>query len=133
MSKIDIFLDRYEYHIAWVDEDDEGAWIGQDAATPTYALTGKLAEAKKKRDFEEYEYLAVELASREWVGKAGEGVSRANDGYAFESMAKTKKFLIAMRAAMKVARSEFETGIPWPDWAKQAKAAGWKPPKGWKP
>jgi len=22
---------------------------------------------------------------------------------------------------------------PWPQWAVQAKAAGWTPPKGWKP
>lgn len=39
------------------------------------------------------------------------------------------KALAAAKAALTVHRS----AKPWPEWAKQALAAGWKAPKGWKP
>lgn len=29
--------------------------------------------------------------------------------------------------------AEFEGAKPWPEWAKQALAAGWRAPKGWTP
>ncbi len=39
------------------------------------------------------------------------------------------KALAAAKAALTVHRS----AKPWPEWAKQALAAGWKAPKGWQP
>lgn len=39
------------------------------------------------------------------------------------------KALAAAKAALTIHRS----AKPWPEWAKQALAAGWKAPKGWKP
>lgn len=135
MSKIDIFQDRYEYHVSWTDEeaDDEGAWIGQDANTPLDTLRAKMATAKQKREFDDYEYLAVEIAAQNWVSGSPAGVSQAGHGYEFETLAKAKQFLAAMRAEMKAAKAEYDSGVLWPEWAKQAQAAGWKPPKGWKP
>lgn len=134
-KKIDIFQDRYEYHVSWLDEEagDEGAWIGQDANTSLASLQAKLATAKQKRDYDDYEYLAVEIAAQKWVEASPDGVSRHGHGFEFETVTKAKQFLAAMRAEMKAAKAEFTTGVPWPEWAKQAKAAGWKPPKGWKP
>lgn len=38
--------------------------------------------------------------------------------------------------AMRLARAELkaiQTGRPFPDWAKQALAEGWKPPRRWRP
>lgn len=133
MSKIGIFQDRYEYHVAWEDDGDEGAWIGQDANTSLDSLSAKLAMAKQKRDYDDYEYLAVEIAARNWVSKLPSGLSNTGHGYEFETLTLAKQFLVAMRPEMKAAKSEFATGVPWPEWAKQAKAAGWKAPKGWKP
>lgn len=136
MSKLDIFQERYEYHVSWFDEDagDEGAWIGQDHRLPLSVLEQKLATAKAARDFDNYEYLSLEITARSWVKlDGGTDVTAAAHGYQFETSSKAKKFLTAMRAALKTAKVEFESNVPWPEWAKLASAAGWKPPKGWKP
>ena len=52
-----------------------------------------------------------------------------SDGYRWESRADVHRALRAANAALADARSK----VPLPDWAKQALAAGWKMPKGWKP
>jgi hypothetical protein len=50
---------------------------------------------------------------------------RDDYGFWFESK---KEAQVALRAAKEALKS----GKPWPDWVIQAKAAGWKVPKGWK-
>ena len=52
-----------------------------------------------------------------------------SDSYRWESRADAHRALRAANAALTDARSK----VPLPDWAKQALAAGWKMPKGWKP
>jgi hypothetical protein len=52
---------------------------------------------------------------------------RDSSGFYFET--KTKA-MAALRAANE---GLFSGEAPWPSWATQAKAAGWTPPKGWKP
>lgn len=47
----------------------------------------------------------------------------------WDSYSQAKKALAIAKRIWK----ELRDGRPWPDWAKQASAAGWKPPKGWKP
>lgn len=137
-SKLSIFKDRYVYHVSWIDDDgEEGAWIGQDAALSVHALKAQAQKAKLKRSddgWSEFEYTAVELAAKEWAKRnPGIAFERPAAGYEFESHADAKRFLADMRSAAKAARSEYDTGVPWPEWAKQAQAAGWKPPKNWKP
>jgi hypothetical protein len=41
----------------------------------------------------------------------------------------------AAQSALRVAKAAITLGVdrPMPDWARQALAAGWKAPKGWKP
>lgn len=132
--KLGIFEDRYESYVAWNDDGEPGAWIGQDGKTPVAALKSRQVEAKKSRDFDDYEYLAVEIAAQDWVKNKGEDyVSSSGCGYSFQTEGQARTFIAAMRAAMKVARAEYDTDVPWPEWAKQATAAGWKSPKGWKP
>lgn len=50
-------------------------------------------------------------------------------GYCWETRADAQKALRAAKTALLDAYSK----TPLPDWAKQALAAGWKMPKGWKP
>lgn len=51
------------------------------------------------------------------------------DGLYWYTRSAASKALTAAKAALTVHRS----AKPWPEWAKQALAAGWKAPKGWKP
>jgi hypothetical protein len=51
------------------------------------------------------------------------------DGLYWYTRSAASKALAAAKAALTVHRS----AKPWPEWAKQALAAGWKAPKGWKP
>jgi hypothetical protein len=126
-------------YVAWFDEDDgEGARVGQDSETPINKLVAEQAKARGVRDeegFAMFEYYSVEIAARKWVAEHGKHVAkiRSTYGYEFEAPAWARKFRAAMNAALKSARSEYDSNVPWPEWAKQAEAAGWKPPKGWKP
>ena len=56
-------------------------------------------------------------------------VTVESSGYFWDTKAQATTAMRAANAALKVARSK----IPLPEWAKQALAAGWKMPKGWKP
>jgi hypothetical protein len=132
-------LALFDDHVSWCDTydryDGEGGTVGQDRSCPLATLQSRLAEAKSAREWDEYEYLAVEIAARNWCahpGVAGQVQGKVH-GYVFDSEALAKRFLVAMRAAAKVARIEFDSDVEWPEWARAALAAGWKPPKGWKP
>ena len=139
-STLVISEDHYVFHVEWDLDGDPGAWVGQDASSSLESLKTQAAKAKQRRDedgWSEFEYLAVEIAAKEW---ATEKKNRdvflrrgIGGGYEFESMSAAKRFLAAMKSAAKAARHEYDTGVPWPEWAKQAQAAGWKPPKNWKP
>jgi len=137
--KLAIFEGGHCLHVSWCDKglDGEGAWVGQDHAVTPKELERRLNRAKSDRTddgWSDYEYVAVELAAQRWVAaNTGAVVIRATCGFEFESVSDVKRFLAAMRAAVKSAKSEYDSGVPWPEWAKQAQAAGWKAPKGWKP
>lgn len=115
--KLDIFEERDGYGIAWFDEDGEGLRLGDSPESencPTPPKNPDLAE-----HWHAYQAaiksLGVELS---W-----------NAAPRWDSMSSAKKALSAARAAVKIAASN----KPWPEWARQALAAGWKAPKGWKP
>lgn len=55
---------------------------------------------------------------------------RSSTGEAYWSS--KRRAALAMRMARLVSR-EMEDGVPWPRWAKQAIAEGWKPPRRWRP
>jgi len=136
-SPFAVSIDRYQAYVAWIDVDgEEGAHIGQEHKRPLAELRDAMNVSKNDRASDtarsDFQFYAVEIAAREWVS-THPSASRGHDGYEFESEASAKKFCAAMRAALKAADAEYDTGVPWPEWAKQATAAGWKPPKGWKP
>lgn len=139
--KLDIFEERYVYYVAWCDDvDGEGGRVGQEYHQNESQLRSYLDSAKKDRSeagLDRFEYLSVELAAKNWIktvtGADKENTRSGKFGIEFDAPTTAKRFLAAMRAAAKAAKSEYDTGVPWPEWAKLASAAGWKPPKGWKP
>jgi hypothetical protein len=125
-------------YVAWFDEDDgEGARVGQESLLSFDQLKAELEECRGVRDEEGlsmFEYFSVEIAAKNWHAKnMRDDVHPEGSGYEFDESKTCKKFLAAMKAALKAAQSEYDSNVPWPEWAKQAEAAGWKPPKGWKP
>lgn len=56
-----------------------------------------------------------------------EGVEVGRDGIWWDGRKRAQNALRAIKAAVSNAEH------PWPEWAVKARAAGWTPPKGWKP
>lgn len=56
----------------------------------------------------------------------------AAEGIGSAGRFKTRKQALAARDMANQALFEGK-GKPWPEWAKKAKEAGWKVPRGWKP
>lgn len=102
------------WHVAWycADIEDVGAYVGDTATVPD-------EPPKEKSTWEMW------VAHRA-IAPLADGRSSAY-GFFFES---EKKARLALSAANEALRNG---GAPWPEWAIQAKEAGWTPPKNWKP
>lgn len=115
--KIDIYRDGYYYGLAWFDEDGEGLRFGECSEVEDAAA------APKERDLAEHWHAYRAALTVGDCSKIARGTLQ------WESQSRVVAARAAARAAVKLATAK----VPWPEWAKQALAAGWKPPKGWKP
>lgn len=118
IPKIDVFEERRGYVLRWIVDGDCGGEIGE-LDPPTKMPTTSNAEREN------------------WiVYKAAEPFAEPDkdkyEGFTFESLSKARTALRAVRAALRVDAAA-QQGVPWPAWAVTAQAAGWKPPRGWKP
>lgn len=111
MAKERLVIDEYggALRICWYfpDSGDTGAYLGD-------YLTEKTAPTDSEHS----------TATEALKGQPFDGV-----GYYWETRSAVNKALVAVRAALKAKQST----KPYPEWAKQALAAGWKAPKGWQP
>jgi hypothetical protein len=114
---------RDSFRIQWEldDGDDLGAFLGQSTKCPP----DKAPENKDDREFWAHERAGFQVI----YSPDSEGCGHDHTGFWWETETKAKFALAKVNAMAKAALSE----IPWPDWAVKATAAGWKPPKGWKP
>lgn len=112
MAKDRLIIDerRGVYRICWYfpDSGDEGAYLG--------------------------DYLKRNTSTTDSEHRVATEAAQSNsevdsEGLYWETLSTVKKALAAAKASLKVRQS----AKPWPEWAKQALAAGWKPPKGWQP
>ena len=102
---------RYEFQLAWfiAEWDDIGGVLGEDEADKDYDVAVRTAlDAYCKR-------IGIERQR----GKA----------YTFETRKQANEALRLCNAALHFMQSK----KPLPEWATTALAAGWAPPKGWKP
>jgi hypothetical protein len=106
---------NYCWRIAWTFDGEEGAILGECGGYTDADL------AKAKTD--DWDHIAATVAASKTAG-----VERDERGYYWESRKDAQAALRACKASVKDKSSK-----PWPDWAVKAKAAGWKPPKNWKP
>lgn len=119
MSKLAIDSDQLGiYRIYWWIDEDLGGCIGEIKGSEAEEV-----EVAKKGDLETWECY---VASR--VAASSEGQKCDWRGFYWD----TEKAARAAKKQIEIAlRNKPEA--PWPDWAVKAKAAGWAPPKGWKP
>lgn len=99
----------------WIAEDDD--------------LGGMLGDGGPDTDGAVRVEGAVDHVTALDVAPKTKGVGRDSTGFYWETQPAARKALAQINAAIKIAESE----RPWPEWAKQALEAGWKPPSGWKP
>jgi hypothetical protein len=119
-DKDHLFVDdseRWLFRLTWylADDDDIGGTLG-DGDRYTLKDLERVEEGDRN-------HVAATLALQEMQseGKA----QRDGRGFYWESRTEATRALVVVNQAIK--------GQPWPDWAVKAKAAGWKPPRGWKP
>lgn len=114
-SRLTVEYDQYKYlyFLAWSDEDGLGLYVES-----TEHLN--VPEPKEREVWECW--IAAKVASE----SPNVITHRESPTYFWgeESQA---------IAARKQANAAIKAGRGLPDWAKQAIAAGWKPPKGWNP
>ena len=121
-----IVMDSTEgFCIAWYlqEEGDTGAVIGE-------MRWGEVTKFEGSKDPDErLWFLAERLCQEEARLHPDELVQYRARGYTWDSRARAALMLKRIKAQFQAQ----ESGRPLPEWAKTAMAAGWKPPKGWKP
>lgn len=112
------------YSLTWWDEEyqEPGGYIGDAEYSP--AILRKAVKRAEKTG--EYDYVECVLATQ--AAWNAPGVLR--EDYR-EPRWETRTGALKARGMVKVALKAYHK--KWPDWTKDALAAGWKPPKGWEP
>jgi hypothetical protein len=113
-----------EYRLKWwiSEDEDYGATVGERGELPT-----------EDSDIEWYtaEVVCFRLYK---ANQDSDTFGLDYQGFWWSSKVRATKVLTQIHAETQVALSTGKGAEnPWPDWAITAKAAGWKPPKGWKP
>ena len=104
------------------DYDDVGAVLGEESEADRVAYARRIKDSGE--DGTDREYMVSVLAAME-----SPGVKHNGAVFYWETLREAQQALRFINLRLKVAKKE----IPWPDWAIRAKAAGWTPPKNWKP
>lgn len=121
------------YELAWENDGDTGAHIGQRAAYEV-ALREHMRSALMQCNFSEFEFYYVELAA---LGHAVNNphyvVLHESQGYRYQTLSSAREALRVLKAARKQAKIKYNTGRKLPHWAEKALAEGWTPPARWKP
>ena len=117
-SYLDIDEQGGAIRIAWFFPEDEdfGAYVGDRDVSE--ARDEDTDEDKKAK----WEIMTADAAAKPF--SCGKSMLY---GYEFETEKKAKLAILAANESL------LNDGAPMPEWAVKATAAGWKPPKGWKP
>ena len=119
IPKVDVFEMREGYELRWIIDGDAAGSIGE------LDLPDEMPTPEADQEMRE-----IWLAHKAAEPFASE--TRPHSGFTYESASKANAALRAVRAAFR-ADLAAQQGTPWPAWAVTAQAAGWKPPRGWKP
>lgn len=112
-------------YIYWFLEefDDIGSALGDDLNVIAEARGGPKDGSTDDEYAEHQDYLLANQTAAKLA------VYRDTAGFFWYSETAARKAMGTINATRKAAQAE----KPWPEWAVQAVAAGWKAPKGWRP
>ena len=123
MAKDRLVVEQHKngYVIGWwlAEEGEMGAILGEDQAT---------LEDVAKAAPEDREAIAANFCAENLWGQSEENPRRIGH-FEWYSPSAAQKGLKLLKTHMVSVLS----AVPWPAWALTAKAAGWTPPKSWKP
>jgi hypothetical protein len=116
-DKLVVYDDGF-YRLGWSIEENDGE-IGATVGETLKAVDDPEPDRANKDD---WEFWKAETIAR------GSEPNRDECGYRWPSQKAAREVLRQIQAAFK------QRAVPeMPTWAVKALAAGWKPPKGWKP
>lgn len=113
-DRLTIMEDHYTFGLIWIVDGEEGAEVGD------CPISGRGPEPDDRSDWECW--VAERIAA-----ESGAATPRRCYGFRWETRSQATAVLRQIKEAWR------HRERPLPDWAKQALAAGWKAPKGWKP
>jgi hypothetical protein len=143
-DKLGLVDERDGWAVAWevYSEDygeDIGAYLG-DGKYDAAKTAAQVEQAKTPDAFDGLEHAVACCAADEVVIQLPDSVWRRSEhsGFRFDRRVDAQRVLRAAQSAVKALRERAKqvaknSTATWPMWALQAKAAGWKAPKGWKP
>ena len=117
-----IYPNCSRFYIQWRFEDEFGGCIGEYEPQTSEHVAGE--------DQDDTDARSANAAARPYAIN-GETKS-TREAFIFADQATANKAATAIRAAFKIDAAT-RAGLPWPEWAVKANAAGWKPPRGWSP
>jgi hypothetical protein len=107
---------NWKYRLSWYfpEDNDIGGSVGDSLYTEI--------------DLKTLDALDVDCAIAYLAVAKFNGIQRDARGFFWDTRS-------AAQSALRVAKAAIKAGVdrPIPDWARQALAAKWTPPKGWKP
>lgn len=132
MSKDKLVVTDWQHGYAifwWLDDgDDYGASIGEQQGRGWEKFLEGCREDRLSlldaRTWWECERIAAEDAAN--------GYALKGSSFVWDSRNRAEKCLRDARRFAKI-YVESDGAKAWPEWAQKALAAGWKPPRGWKP
>ncbi len=122
-DRLVVFERRDLYRIGYYleDEEDIGAVLGED-------LNIDIPEQDPGLDWGLNSDWDYKIAVKTILSLPD--IEKDNQGFYWETRNQAQKILKLIKIALK---NYQDSKKDLPDWAKKAIAAGWKPPKGWKP
>lgn len=121
--------------VAWSLDGEEGARVGEGFSECQRSIARLEKDYAEATDPGDREFIAVEIAAARWFDASTASDNEVGLGeshYLCYNRRLTRELLRICKAALKAERSA-QKNRPWPEWAKEAAVAGWKPPEGWKP
>lgn len=133
-DKLIIVEDHHgNYQIQWylAEEQDTGATLGDEccrASEPLLLIWGRALDRGEVKD-EDLEHCAATVGAASQKHTEMYPVNTIDSGFYWEHRSDAQQALALAKLRIKEAREK----TPWPQWARDAVAHGWKAPKGWKP
>ena len=122
-SKLAIDSGRYGFWIGWWDDEDD--MMAGDLRLGEVLPVSPKDSVEDQKGCEEHNFITDEVRKEvppDYID---------NEAFCWDTENRVKKALGVARRALKAFKSHYKK--PWPEWALRAHAAGWRPPKGWKP